>query len=213
VIPAYGTAATVTTVPVADLLDRDLWTAATEHPFLGAVRDGSLHESAFDTWLVQDHRFVVDLLWFQSRLLARAPDAARAVLAGGLVALVEELAWFATMAKERGLSLAVDRRPAAQAAADLLERLDAAPVQDAFVGLWGIERTYLDAWSFAAPGAEQFREHVTHWTTPEFGVYVAGLGTATDDVIDDPARAARVLAKVATMERAFWDMACAEGRS
>jgi len=79
-------------VPVADLLDRDLWTVATEHPFLGAVRDGSLNESAFDTWLVQDHRSVEDLLWFQSRLFARAPDAARAVRAGGLVALVDELA-------------------------------------------------------------------------------------------------------------------------
>lgn len=200
-------------MPVIDLPDRGLWTAATEHPFLAAVRDGTLHESAFDTWLVQDHRFVEDLLWFQSRLLARAPDAARAVLAGGLVALVDELAWFATMAEQRGLSLVVERRPEAQAALDLLERLDVAPAQDALVGLWGIERAYLDAWSFAAPGAEQFREHVTHWTTPEFGIYVTGLGAAADDVIDDPARAARVLAEIAMMERAFWDMAFAGARS
>lgn len=198
---------------VAHLLDRDHWTASTEHPFLVAVRDGSLHESAFVTWLVQDHLFVEDLLWFQSRLLARAPDAARAVLAGGLVTLVDELAWFATMAEQRGLSLVAHRGVEAQAAADFLEELDTAPMQDALVGLWGIERAYLDAWSFAAPGAEPFREHVTHWTTPEFGVYVAGLEAAADDVIDDSARAAGVLVKVAAMEQDFWDMAWKAGAS
>jgi len=34
---------------------------------------GMLPAAAFDTWLAQDRRFVGDLLWFQARLLARAP--------------------------------------------------------------------------------------------------------------------------------------------
>src|SRR6476646_11894272 len=71
-----------------------LWTAATHHPFLEAVRDGTITDSAFDRWLVQDALFVADLLTFQARLLARAPRAAQPVLAGGCVALVAELDWF-----------------------------------------------------------------------------------------------------------------------
>jgi thiaminase len=71
-----------------------LWSAATRHPFLEAVREGTTTDSAFDRWLVQDALFVGDLLTFQARLLARAPRAAQAVLAGGCVALVAELDWF-----------------------------------------------------------------------------------------------------------------------
>ncbi|MDK3255060.1 hypothetical protein [Blastococcus capsensis] len=56
------------------------WSGATAHPFLHAVRDGTVPEPAFDTWLVQDARFVADLLRFQARLLARAPRPAQAVL-------------------------------------------------------------------------------------------------------------------------------------
>ena len=45
------------------------WSHATRHPFLEAVRDGTLHSSrAFEAWLVQDYRFVVRL--------ARVPGAA-----------------------------------------------------------------------------------------------------------------------------------------
>src|SRR3712207_927117 len=74
---------TVAAVPVADLPSRspDAWRAATRHPFLDAVRDGTIPVAAFDTWLVQDARFVADLLRFQARLLARAPRPAQAVLA------------------------------------------------------------------------------------------------------------------------------------
>jgi hypothetical protein len=63
------------------VLDR-LWTAATRHPFLDAVREGTITDSAFDRWLGQDALFVGDLLTFQARLLARAPRPAQAVLAG-----------------------------------------------------------------------------------------------------------------------------------
>jgi formylaminopyrimidine deformylase / aminopyrimidine aminohydrolase len=34
-----------------------LWSAATRHPFLDAVRDGTITDSAFDRWLVQDALF------------------------------------------------------------------------------------------------------------------------------------------------------------
>lgn len=85
-------------MPVADLPARDAtgWARATRHPFLTTVRDGTLPEATFNAWLVQDYRFVTDLLRFQARLLAGAPRATQPVLANGAVALVVELAWFQT---------------------------------------------------------------------------------------------------------------------
>ena len=193
-------------MPVAELLQRhpDAWRGATAHPFLEAVRNGSLPPGAFDTWLVQDARFVADLLRFQARLLARAPRPAQAVLAGGAVALVEELAWFEVQAAGRGLDLTAPARPATAAYAQLLARLDSADVPAALTALWTIERSYLDAWSHAAPGAPAYREFVEHWTVPGFAGYVAGLATAADAVGggDDA-----VFLEVAAAETAFWQTA------
>jgi thiaminase len=196
-------------VPVAELLQRhaEAWRGATAHPFLAAVREGSISAAAFDTWLVQDARFVADLLRFQARLLARAPRPAQAVLAAGLVALVEELAWFEEQAAVRGLDLSAPALPATAAYAALLERLDAAGVPTALMALWTIERTYLDAWSAALPGAPAYREFVEHWTVPGFAGYVAGLEQAADAVgagAGDP-----VFAELVAAETAFWDMAVA----
>ena len=193
-------------MPVAELLQRhaEAWRGATEHPFLTAVRDGSLPPAAFDTWLVQDALFVGDLLRFQARLLARAPRAAQPVLAGGLVALVDELAWFEQQAAARYLQLDVPALPATAAYAALLDRLDAADVATGLTALWTIERTYLDAWSAALPGAPAFREFVDHWTVPGFGGYVAGLEVAADAAgsVDDA-----LFTEVVAAETAFWDMA------
>jgi thiaminase len=198
---------TVAAVPVTDLLSRhaDAWWAATRHPFLDAVRDGTIPVAAFETWLVQDAGFVADLLRFQARLLARAPRPAQAVLAGGLVALVDELAWFEEQAAVRGLDLAVPALPATAAYAGLLQRLDAADVGTALTALWTIERTYLDAWSHARPGAPEYRDFVEHWTLPGFAGYVAGLEAAADGVPAPDADA--VFTEVVAAETAFWAMA------
>lgn len=193
-------------MPAPDLLVRhaDAWRRATRHPFLDAVRDGTVQPAAFDTWLVQDAHFVADLLRFQARLLARAPRAAQPVLAGGCVALVEELAWFEEQAAVRGLDLGGPRLPATQAYARLLERLDASDVPSALTALWTIERTYLDAWSSALPGAPAFREFVEHWTVPGFAAYVASLQEAAD-AAGEPSDA--VFLEVTAAEVAFWSTA------
>ncbi|MGY1666877.1 thiaminase II/PqqC family protein [Geodermatophilus sp. SYSU D00696] len=193
-------------MPVADLLARHAgaWGRATRHPFLDAVRDGTLPPAAFDTWLVQDAHFLADLLRFQARLLARAPRPAQGVLAGGCVALVEELDWFARVADGRGLDLAAPRLPETIAYGDLLYRLDAADVGTALTALWAVERAYLDAWRSARPGVEPYREFVEHWTVPGFASYVAGLETAAD-AAGPPDEA--VFLEVAAAEAAFWGMA------
>ncbi len=198
---------------VNDLVLRfaDEWRAATRHPFLDAVADGSLPRPAFEAWLVQDYLFVADLLVFQSRLLARAPRPAQAVVAGGLVALEAELGWFESHAAQHGLTLDAPRLDATERYQDLLEALDAAPFPVAIVGLWAIERAYHDAWQGAAGGGTRFAEFVAHWTVAEFSQYVAGLEAAADAALgqatpDEQADAVAAFLEVAQLEAAFWHM-------
>jgi thiaminase len=196
-------------VDVARLLERHAsrWSRATRHPLLAAVREGGLAPAAFDTWLAQDYLFVNALLGFQARLLARAPRPAQAVLAGGLVALAEELSWFERLAGERDIDLTAAPRPGTIAYGRLLDELDNAPFPLALTMLWVIERTYLDAWSHAAPGAPAYRAIVEHWTTPGFAAYVDALAVAATHAQPDEAAVDHYFPKVADAEIVFWDMA------
>ena len=197
---------------VGDIIEREAgaWAAATRHPFLDGVRDGALPARAFAAWLVQDYLYVSDLLDFQTRLLARAPRPAQAVLAAGLVALEAELTWFEAQAEQRGLTLDTPRLPATAAYRDALLALDRAAAPVALAALWAIERAYLDAWRGAAPGAVAYREFVEHWTTPTFAAYVAGLEQAADAALaggGDLAAATEAVLTIARLERDFWEMA------
>jgi thiaminase/transcriptional activator TenA len=181
----------------------EAWRQAVEHPFLAGVRDGTVPSAAFDAWLAQDYLFVGDLLWWQARLLARSPRAAQPVLVDGCAALVAELSWFERRAAERGVALATDPAPSTVEYRELLDRLDQAPVPVALAALWAIERVYLDAWRYAAPGAPEFSEFVEHWTTPEFANYVDTLARAADA---DPAGpdGAVAVGEVVAAEVRFW---------
>ncbi len=180
----------------------DLWTAATRHPFLDAVRDGTITDEAFDRWLSQDALFVADLLTFQARLLARAPRAAQGTLVGGCAALVAELDWFAEQAALRGLDLDVPALPTTLRYRNLLQRLDESPYPAAVTALWVIERVYLLGWTSAKSPDSPFAEFIEHWTVPDFTAYVEALGelAAADEhrnLVDEVLR----------LEVDFWNMA------
>lgn len=183
-------------------MHESLWDAATRHRFLGAVRDGTISDSAFNRWLVQDALFVADLLTFQARLLARAPRRAQAVLAGGCVALVAELDWFEQQAARRGLDLNDSGSPATLAYRLLLQRLDIESYEAAVTALWVLERVYLLAWTSAASDSSPFGEFVEHWTAPAFADYVDALGE-----LAEKDRHADLVGDVLSHEVAFWDMA------
>lgn len=182
----------------------DLWTAATRHPFLDAVRDGTITDAAFDRWLRQDALFVADLLIFQSRLLARAPRGAQQVLVGGCAALVAELDWFEEQAVRRGIDLAAEPLPATLAYRELLQHLDNEPYDAAITALWVIERVYLLGWTSAAPAAPPLDEFVEHWTTQDFAGYVDELGA-----LASPGEHGGQVDAVLKLEVAFWNMALA----
>ena len=197
----------------AGLISRnpEAWQGATRHPFLDSLREGNLSTEAFEAWLGQDYLFVGDLFSFQARLLARAPRSAQAVLAGGLVAVEDELGWFEEMARGRGLELGEDRHPTTISYRGLLDALEGDPYPVAITALWALERAYLEAWGSAAPGHPDFRPFVEHWTTPEFAGYVAGLEEAADAALEADGvpedRVEAAFLEVSAVEREFWEMA------
>ena len=200
----------------ADLIARhaDAWRTATVHPFLDGVRDGSLSRDAFDRWLAQDHLFVGALVRAQAGILAGAPQADMAVLAGGVVALVDELAWFEAIADRRALHLDAMPLSAGREYAAFLLSLPSSPYAVAAVSLWAVERAYLEAWETARPGHDDYKEFVEHWTVPAFKSYVEELERAADRALAEAVPADRDAAveaflTVARHEAAFWQMAFA----
>jgi len=186
------------------------WRRATRHPFLAAVREGTLPEEAFRIWLEQDYAFAWALLRFQAHLLARAPRRAQRVLAGGLVALEAELTWFEQRARRRGLALQAALLPATAAYTGFLEQRGRHSYAEGIVALWALERAYLEAWRSASPGHRAYREYVEHWTVPAFAAYVEELAIAADAALDEPQASrglAEVFLSVASLERDFWEMA------
>src|ERR1700751_334714 len=110
------------TVTAAALMSRhtSAWQAATVHPFLAGVRDGSLPEHSFDRWLAQDYLYAQALVRAQSHIAAAAPLADVGLLAGGVVATVGELGWFEQMAARRGVVLDAPMHPTTRAYCDFL---------------------------------------------------------------------------------------------
>ncbi len=201
---------------VLGLLERhpEAWREATRHPFLDAVREGTLAAGAFEAWLTQDYLFASDLLVFQSRLLARTPRPDQAVLAGGLVAVESELGWFEEKARERGLMLGASRHPTTSEYGDFLVGLDDEPYAVGITALWALELAYLESWRSAAPGHEDYREFVGRWTAPEFADYVAGLERSADAALVSGSEGEQVEAaflEVARLEKDFWEMAWSLG--
>ena len=199
--------------PVLDGVDPGLWERATRHPFLRQVGQG--RAAFFDVWLAQDALFVADLVVFQSRLVARAPRSAQAVIAGGVVGLVAELDWFDQQADALGVPAEVAAAGAAPAVATrsyraFLRRLDAEPYPRAVVALWVLERVYLEAWRYAGScgSAGPHAAAVAHWTEPAFAAYVTELEDLAAAAADELGGEVRdVVTAVLVHEAAFWDMA------
>jgi thiaminase/transcriptional activator TenA len=188
------------------------WQAATVHPFLAGVRNGSLPEDSFDRWLAQDYLYAQTLVRAQSRIAAAAPFADIGLLAGGVIATVGELGWFAEMAAQRGLTLEAPTHPTTRAYCDFLLALTYSAYPAQITAIWALERTYLESWEGARPGATPYRQFVERWTTDAFRSYVGDLQAAVDrqlqaSVGEQAREAEDAFLWVTHYERGFWDMA------
>ena len=197
-----------------DLLTRHAaaWQAATVHPFLTGVRDGSVPADSFDRWLAQDYLYAQALVRAQSRIAAGAPFTDIGLLAGGVFVTVGELGWFEEMAARRGVAPDAPMHPTTRAYCDFLLALTYGAYPAQITAIWALERTYLESWESARPGAQPYRPFVERWTTDAFRSYVGELQAAVDRQLEAPvAQQAReaedAFRWVTHYERAFWDMA------
>jgi thiaminase/transcriptional activator TenA len=187
------------------------WRSATSHPFLDAVRDGTLPTRAFDRWLEQDRLFVTSLARAWGLVLAGAPAEHLPLLADGIAAFVGEIGWFDDLADERGL----DRSPAALPATaryhEHLLEMASEPFPAAMAAMWAVEAAYLEAWRSTLPGAPAYRAFVEHWTGPNFAGFVDRIEMAVDDALATASpivreQAAGAVRATVRHEADFWAM-------
>jgi thiaminase/transcriptional activator TenA len=190
----------------------DAWYAATHHPFLDKVKDGTLPFAAFATWLGQDYYFAGTLLDSQCLVLMHAPRTDQGLLIGGLFALDSELSWFEANAEIYGIDLTQAVLPTCRTYKDFLIAMQYKPYVVQVTCIWALEKAYYDGWTTALPGAPQYQEFVERWTTGEFKDYVDALENAVNNAMASASKKDRTLAEVyflwiARYEKDFWDMA------
>jgi thiaminase len=120
------------------------WQAATVHPFLAGVRDGSVLADAFDRWLAQDYLFAQALVRAQSSIAAGAPFAD--VGAQPYREFVERWTTDGFRSYVGDLQAAVDRQLEASVGEQARE------AEDAFLWVTHYERGFWDMAMSVSPG-------------------------------------------------------------
>ena len=181
-----------------------LWQQATTAKFLEAIGDGTLLAEAFNRWLVQDYHFADGLTVFQALAVAKTPRQLRKPLVAGLNALEAELEWFEAQARGRGLELDAPVNEVCRRYADFLVRVAySEPFPVLLAALFGVEATYLAAWSALEPTGP-YAEFIERWSNAGFQEYVDSLRGLTES--NPHAADQRHFNEVLVHERSFWQM-------
>jgi thiaminase/transcriptional activator TenA len=181
-----------------------LWQQATTAKFLDAISDGTLPKEAFNRWLVQDYHFADGLTVFQALAVAKAPRQFRRPLVAGLNALEAELEWFEAQARVRGLDLGAPMNEVCRRYTNFLVRVAySEPVPVLLATLFGVEASYLAAWSSLEPTGP-YAEFIERWSNAGFQEYVKSLRVLTESNLH--AENQRHFNEVLVHERDFWRM-------
>nr|WP_202894148.1 transcriptional regulator [Kribbella italica] len=179
------------------------------HPFVARTSDGTLPRETFDRWLTEDYYFVRSFQVYLAELSAIAPDdEAREVLAGGVAALVPELALFEKAAAGRGLDLAVEPSLLNVGYSSYLLSTVREGWPVAITVLYAVEKAYYDAWASVrdTTGPDtRYAGFIANWSSPEFAAYVEQLAALVDrEVLTEAMELG--FDRVVRFELAFWDL-------
>ncbi|KAI0009797.1 heme oxygenase-like protein [Xylariaceae sp. FL0662B] len=226
---------------------------ATQCRFLELAGQGRLSRDDLSQWLSQDRLYAQAYIRFIGGLISRvqlpthAPGEGTActlqwrvfsLLQAALLGVSRELLFFEETARKYGLDLAAlgpvaEGGTATQEYIDLFDSFTAQPrgdraktLMDGLVLLWGTERVYLDAWSYAKrqnpehedasqdlDGGALRKEFIPNWTSEEFhsfvrecqevvDAYAASQSAETKEAVD--VNATSLFRKVLVVEKAFW---------
>ena len=158
----------------------ELWKRGTTATFLSAIADGTLPEPAFQRWLSQDYLFAQGLTAFQAIAVAKTPRGAQKLLIEGLSAMDAEMDWFESVAADHQVDLKAAPHPTCRRYVDfLVAAAYARPFEVLLAILYGVEVSYLVAWSQLTP-AGPYAEFIERWSNEPFVAYVRGLRDLAD---------------------------------
>jgi len=199
----------------------DVWTAQTEHPFVTELAAGTLDEAAFEHWVKQDYRYLLDYARLFAVAGAKARDEATMtdLLSVAHSTLAYEMDLHREFAAEYGIDRAeleaVEKAPTCQAYTDFLLRTAyerSFPVVVA--ALYPCGQGYLDIGAHAAElaaGEHRYTPWIDTYTSEEFADAVATMREVVDRCGEafPGAREAmeRAFLTSARWEYRFWEMA------
>ncbi|KAG8372893.1 hypothetical protein BUALT_Bualt12G0114500 [Buddleja alternifolia] len=196
---------------------RLIYTGATRHPFILAIRGGSVDISSFKHWLGQDFIFVRAFVPFLASVLLKAwkesDDSSDVdVILGGFAALNDEIAWFKEEASKWGVALESNLDYCR-----FLESLMNSDVSytEAVTAFWVIEAVYQESFAHCLEDGsktpEELKETCQRWGNDGFGQYCCALKSianrrlekSSDDVV---AKAEANVLTILEYEVDFWNM-------
>ncbi|KAM5568784.1 putative bifunctional TENA-E protein [Rosa sericea] len=201
-----------------------IYTGATRHPFILAIRDGTVDISAFKRWLSQDYIFVRAFVPFVASLVVKAwkkSDDSHGdveVILSGLAALNDEIDWFKKQASKWGVDLSVvaPQKPT-QDYCRFLENLTSPEVDYtvAMTAYWTIEAVYQESFAHClGEGSKtppELKEVCQRWGNDGFGNYCSALRSIADRRLlkatdDEVSKAEVTFLRVLEYEVEFWNM-------
>ncbi|GAV70866.1 TENA_THI-4 domain-containing protein [Cephalotus follicularis] len=201
-----------------------MYMAATRHPMILSIRDGSINISCFKTWLGQDYLFVRALVPFVASVLIKAwndsddSNTDVEVILSGLASLKDEISWFQNEASNWGVQLS--HIVAHKATGDYCRFLESLMLPEveftiSITAYWAIEVVYQDAFTHCleddAKTPPELQETCQRWGNDEFGQYCQSLKKianrrlekCSDDLL---VKAEATFLRVLEHEVQFWNM-------
>lgn len=202
---------------------RLVYTAATRHPFILSIRDGSIDLNSFKRWLGQDYLFVRAFVPFVSSLLLKAcrqsdNNSDMEVFLSGLAALNDEIEWFKKEASKWGVVLSsIAPQKVNEDYCRFLESLMGPNVEYtvAITALWAIELVYQQSFAHCLEEGSrtplELAETCQRWGNEGFGQYCRSLQKIVDRRLlratsEELKKAEATLLRVLEHEVEFWNM-------
>jgi formylaminopyrimidine deformylase / aminopyrimidine aminohydrolase len=194
--------------------NNDLWLQASEnHTFLVGCANGTVSNEQFNTWLVQDFIYVNSFHGFLETIMKSALTVDDDILKSGMIALINELAWFKERGRERGLDLTAAALPTTLKYKEFLLSMSTSNYSTQIVALYLIERVYQRAWSLVLERGGNdgmYSQFAINWGNKDFGEYVDQLELIAEreakGTVIDAAQLDLLFREIMNLEVMFWDM-------
>ena len=201
-----------------------IWDAQLDHPFVRELAAGTLDPGAFECWLRQDYRYLLDYARVFAVAGTRADDEATMAHLLGVAhsILEEEMELHRSMAADYGLSPAdleaAEKAPTCVAYTNyLLRTARERSLAEVAAAIYPCGRGYLDVAEHMAAlseGDHRYAPFIEKYTGEAFREAVAWMGSFVDDCAErSPGRRAdmrEAFLTSARLEHAFWEMAYTE---